>query len=221
MPAKGGNVVAPIIGAAGGAVVVAVAVEKFKIKKPVAALGTAAASFIAARNSTGAVRAAFEGAAIASVCIAVTELLARLRKPKAQPTPAPRQAAPTPPPDAVTAKEFRDALATMEKNHEAEREKQLSTMHALLAELREARGQKQVRVVDEEMPHDAGAAAERVAAIYPMLNEEERRRWSSMVATMPKDQLTQIERELLMRETAADGVAYLRSTLLSPGRLPS
>jgi hypothetical protein len=47
-----------------------------------------------------------------------------------------------------------------------------------------------------------------------------RRLGSTMVATMPKDELVRIERQLLQR-TPADGVAYLRSTVLSPSRLPS
>ena len=227
MTSSPSRVIAPIVGAAGGTLVVAIAANKFGVKRSYAAFGTAAASFIAARNAKGSARIALEAAAIASVCIGVGEVLARfypkLAKPNVQPVAPQRQAAPPPPPDAVTAKEFRDALATMEKNHEAETQKQLATMHALLTELRDAREQKQTHeyVVEDQPPHDSAAAAERVAAIYPMLNDEERRRWSTMVATMPKEQLTQIERELLRRETASDGVAYLRSTVLSPLRLPS
>lgn len=80
-----GNVVAPILGAAGGTIVVAIAIEKFGIRRPVAAFGTAAVSLIAARGAKGAMRAGLEAAAIASICIGVTEVLARIRKPKLEP----------------------------------------------------------------------------------------------------------------------------------------
>ena len=61
MASSAGNVVAPILGAAGGTIVVTIAVEKFKIKRPVAAFGAAAVSLIAARSATGAARAGARG----------------------------------------------------------------------------------------------------------------------------------------------------------------
>lgn len=236
--ASPGGIVAPIVGAVGGTLVVTIAVEKFKLKRPVAAFGTAAASFIAARNASGAARAAFEAAAIASVCIGVTELLARLRQPKVQPQPpsAVRQAAPA---DAVTPTELREALATVQTKHQAQvarqEEEHRATLHALLKQMRDAKLPQQhrapvdiasqparVRVVDvtSTAPDDA-AVAQRMAAIYPLLDENERRRWSTMVATMPKEELTRIQRQLL-HGTPLDGLAFLRSSVLgTPLRLPS
>ena len=231
------SIVAPILGAAGGTVVVTIAVEKFKLKRPVAAFGTAAVSLIAARNANGAARAAFEAAAIAGICIGVTEMLARLRQPKVQPQQVPptRQAAP--PPDAVTPKEFRDALANVQAKHEADiarrEEAHRATLHSLLKELRDTQQYRRpvvdispkpmrVQVVDvSSTPYDDAAIAERMAAIYPLLDESERRRWSAMVATMPKEELRRIQREL-MRGAPTDGVAFLRSSVLStPLHLPS
>ena len=67
----------------------------------------------------------------------------------------------------------------------------------------------------------AAAVAERMAAIYPLLDENERHHWSSMVATMPTEELTRIQRELL-RRTPDEGVAFLRSSVLRTAlRLPS
>lgn len=218
--ARRGGVVAPIVGAAGGALVVNIAVEKFKLKRPVAAFGTAALSLIAARNAKGAARAGFEAAAIASICIGVTELLTRILQPKAQPV-AKAQGAPSPARDAVRSSEFRDALAKIEAKHAAEVEAHQATLHGLLNQLRQARqGTHETPILVEQAPHEPAAAAERMAAIYPLLHEVERQRWSTMVGTMPKEELVCIERQLLQR-TPAEGVAYLRSTVLSPSRLPS
>lgn len=221
-----GRIVAPILGAAGGTIAVTIAVEKLKLKRPVAAFGTAAVSLIAARKSTGAARAAFEAAAIAAVSIGVTELVARLRKPKAAPAPAVRQAAP--PLDAVTPTEFRHALATIQAKHEADvaqrEEAHRATIHSLLAQLRGAQPatKQRVRVVDvsSEAP-DTATVAQRMAEIYPLLHDDERRRWSAMVANMPMEELARIQRELI-RRTPAEGVAFLRSSVLSTAlRLPS
>jgi hypothetical protein len=189
MASSGGNFVAPILGAAGGTLVVTIAVEKFKIKRPVAAFGTAALSLIAARSAKGAARAGLEAAAIASICIGVAEVLARLKKPNQQSAASPVQPSkssvqPQVPPDAVTSSELRNALATIKAKHEAD-------------------------------------VAERMASIYPLLDEHERRRWSSMVATMPPEELAQIQREL-MRRTPDEGVTFLRSSVLATAlRLPS
>jgi hypothetical protein len=63
--------------------------------------------------------------------------------------------------------------------------------------------------------------AERMVEIYPLLDENERRRWSTMVATMPTDELARIQPEL-MRGAPADGAPFLRSSVLSSApRLPS
>jgi hypothetical protein len=234
------SIVAPILGAAGGTVVVTIAVEKFKLKRPVAAFGTAAVSLIAAHNTNGAARAAFEAAAIAGMCIGVTEMLARLRQPKVQPqqAPPPRQAAP--PPDAVTPKEFRETLASVQAKHEADaarrEEEHRATLHGLLKQLRDAQQAKRrmpvvdvssvpprVHVIDvsSSAPLDDAVVAQRMAEIYPLLDESERRRWSAMVATMPKEELRRIQREL-MHGTPTDGAAFLRSSVLStPLHLPS
>jgi hypothetical protein len=240
MTSPGGSIIAPILGAVGGTVVVTIAVEKFKLKRPVAAFGTAAAALIAARNASGAARAAFEAAAIAGVCIGVTELVARLRQPKVEPQPS-SPVRPAAPPDAVTPTEFREALASVQAKHEADvgrrEEAHRATLHALLKQLRDAQQARpdrvpvvdispkpaRVQVVDvsSSSSHDDAALAERMAAVYPLLDESERRRWSTMVATMPKEELAPIQREL-MRGTPIDGVAFLRSSVLSTApRLPS
>lgn len=207
------SIVAPIVGAAGGTLVVNIVVEKLKIKHPVAAFGTAALSLLAARNSTGAARAGFEAAAIASLSIGLTELLARVLKPKAQ--------VPSPARDVVRSSEFRDALAKVEANRAAEVEQHQATLHTLLDQLRQARqgNHERPRVV-ETTAYEPAMAAERIIAIYPLLDEDERRRWSTMVATMPKEELARIQRQL-SRYTPLEGVAYLRSTVLSPRLLPS
>jgi hypothetical protein len=234
MAPSAGSVVAPILGAAGGTIVVTIAVEKFGIRRPVAAFGTAAVSLIAARSAKGAARAGLEAAAIASICIGVTEVLARIRKPNQQRVaPAAQQfkpaAPPAPPRDAVTSSEFRNALATIEAKHQADvtrrEEANRATIHTLLAQLRGAQEAKKPRLhvvdVSSEPPPDARAVVARMAAIYPLLDENERRRWSSMVATMPTQELTRIQREL-MRRTPDEGAAFLRSTVLATAlRLPS
>lgn len=129
----------------------------------------------------------------------------------------------------MTPSELRNALATIETKHQADvarrEEANRATIHTLLAQLRGAQETKKQRLhvvdVSSEPPLHAGAVVERMAAIYPLLNENERRRWSSMVATMPTLELARIQREL-MRRTPEDGAAFLRSSVLATAlRLPS
>jgi hypothetical protein len=71
--------VAPIVGAAGAAVAITVVAERFVVKRHTVAIGGAAIAFAASRATSGAVRAFCEGAALASIGIAIVELVRTLR----------------------------------------------------------------------------------------------------------------------------------------------
>ena len=242
------HVVAPMIGAAGGALAVTVAVERFGVKREVAAFAGAIVALVASRRASGAARVGLEAAAAAGVCLGIAEIVRKLRPHVIygnQPShrEAPRQAAP--PPDAITRADFDKALQSVQTSTEAqlaEREQaHLATVHDLLDRLRRAEAEnKRLRAAKSERPsrdaavlvpvaheemvaaNDVSAAAdvsetdvdpamvEHMQAIYASLDGDERRRWSTMVATMPKDDFAQIRAELLQR-TPTEAVAYLRS----------
>ena len=242
------HVVAPVIGAAGGALAVTVAVERFGVKREVAAFGGAIVAFVASRRASGAARAGFEAAAAAGVCLGIAEIVRKLRPHViygSQPShpETPRQAAP--PPDAITRADFDKALQSVQTSNEArvaEREEaHLATVHDLLDRLRSAEAENErlrtassehlspdaaglVPIAHEEMvaANDVGTATdvsetdddparvEHMQAISASLDEDERRRWSKLAATMPEDDLTQIKAEL-RRRTPVEAVAFLRS----------
>ena len=72
--------VAPLLGAAGAAVVISIATERFAIKRQTAALGGSAIAFAVSRATSGTVRALFQGAALAGVGLAIVELVRTLRQ---------------------------------------------------------------------------------------------------------------------------------------------
>lgn len=95
----------PFIGAAGGALAVTVATERYGVKREVATFGGAALALAASQSVTGLPRDLLQAAATAGVCLVVVEVLQTLRpawlyRQPAKHEPELRQA--TPPPDAIT-----------------------------------------------------------------------------------------------------------------------
>jgi hypothetical protein len=111
------NAVAPLLGAAGGTLIMTAAVERFGIPRERITLGGAMLAVLAARNTDGAIRDALTGVAAAGASLAMQQLLERLRpkliygdKPK--PTSAP--------PDAISREDLAKALAELSVKHQAE-----------------------------------------------------------------------------------------------------
>lgn len=133
------QLLAPIVGAAGGVVAATVAVERFGVKREVATLGGATAAVMAAQQANGVLKAVLEGAAAAGIALALADML-QLARPKLifgdRPAPEPQRQ--TAPPDAITRGDLEKALQRLQSEHEAQRRELEATVHQLLDRLRTA-----------------------------------------------------------------------------------
>ncbi len=174
------KIATPLVGAAGGALAITVATERYGVKREVATFGGAALALAAAQSVTGFPRDLLQAAATAGVCLGVVELLQTLRpswlyrQPVAH-EPEHRQAAP--PPDAITRSDLQQAMAELLKRNQAdqvERDKaqaaQLqevqSLVRDLVTQLRDAQSEVQrLRAAEAAYLHEREvAAAEAVIA---------------------------------------------------------
>ncbi len=78
------SAVAPLLGSASAAAMIAIAAERFAIKRHVVALGGAAIAFAASQASTGTARELLQGAALGSLGVAIFELVRTLRQDTAE-----------------------------------------------------------------------------------------------------------------------------------------
>lgn len=74
------TVACAVFGAAGAAIGIPAAAQRFGVRNEVAAFGAAATAFVAARVSSGVARALFDSAAIAGVCLGVAEIVRRMQQ---------------------------------------------------------------------------------------------------------------------------------------------
>jgi hypothetical protein len=124
---------------------VTTAVERFGVRREVAAFGGAALAFVAAQHARGATRAVLGGAVVAGLGLGVAELLRKLRQDshdRAQRNADGPQ--PTPPGDAVTRSDLDQAMAELRTRNaaalaerEQAREGQLREMENMVRDLTE------------------------------------------------------------------------------------
>jgi hypothetical protein len=160
---------APLVGAAVGAMALEAASQHVAMKKHEIALLGAGVAFLAGANASGPLRQLAMGAAAGAACYGLVEVLREghpawlYKQPK--PEAAQRQAAP---PDAMTRADLDNALARLNEGHQAELaairqsyEAQIgelqSAVHSLLNELRRERG-------DDAVESAAVTAAKRLSA---------------------------------------------------------
>lgn len=181
---------APFVGAAGGALAVTIATERYGVKREVATFGGAALALAASQSVTGLPRELLQAAATAGVCLGVVEVLQTLRpawlyRQPAKHEPELRQAAP--PPEAITRSDLEQALTNLMKRNEAdqvERDKvqaaQLQEVQnlvlSLVTQLREANSEVQrLREAEANYIHAREvAAAEAVIARNAAAYNQER-----------------------------------------------
>jgi hypothetical protein len=174
--------VAPLVGAVGGAVAATAAIERLGVRREVATVGGAMIAFMAARNTSGVAKAVLGGVAIGGLSVGVVELL-RTHRPEAifgkQAAPAVehRQAAPLP--DAITRTDLVAAIADVQARNAAasvardkaqlEVMEQMKTMiEDLVGKLRSAQSEAEslraaAKAYDEERNATLGALGEATA----------------------------------------------------------
>jgi hypothetical protein len=134
--------VAPLVGAAGGTLVITAAVERLGVPRARISLGGAALAVTLARNVDGAIKDALTGAAAAGVCLGILELLENHR-PKFLYGDKPKEATSTrPPADTISRADLAKALAELHEKLAAqarEREeahlKETQELHAIVRDL--------------------------------------------------------------------------------------
>jgi hypothetical protein len=158
------ELLAPFVGAAVGAMALEAASQHVAMKRHEIALVGAGLAFLTGANAKGPMRQLAMGAAAGAACYGVVEVLRQIQPEwlyeHPQPESAPRQAAP---PDAMTRTDLKNALAQLNRRHQAElaaveaahveRMREMkqsyeahigemqSAIHALLNELRRERGE--------------------------------------------------------------------------------
>jgi hypothetical protein len=134
--------VAPLVGAAGGTLVITAAVERFGVRSERIALGGAALAVTLARNADGAIKDALTGAAAAGLCLGILELLEKHRptflygdKPKQEPAPTNLTDAISRADLAKALAELHDKLAAQAREREEVHLKETQELHAIVRDL--------------------------------------------------------------------------------------
>jgi hypothetical protein len=230
----------PILGAAGGALLLEVLSQRVPMRKDALAAFGAGIAFVTATNLKGSARQLAMGAAAAGACFAVVETL-RHRRPKAiygEPKPVElpqRQAAPA----GVSREEFQrviDDQTKQREDYESRIAELQATIHGLLQQLRNASAE---RIVERnaaepspivEPPAEAPVAAEpdaatvaseppdeataKLQAVYSQLTDDEIERLREILTGMPPMLLARAQERLLSISTE-EAVEYLRENVLA------
>jgi hypothetical protein len=223
----------PIIGAAGGALLLEVLSQRVPMRKDALAAFGAGIAFVAATNLKGSARQLAMGAAAAGACFAIVETL-RHRRPKAiygEPKPVElpqRQAAP----DGVSREEFQkvvDDLTKQREDYESRIGELQATIHSLLQQLRNASAERLVErnaaepAPIEEPPAETPAevpaeppdeATAKLQAVYNQLSDDEIERLREILTRMPPMLLARAQEHLLSISTE-EAVEYLRENVLA------
>jgi hypothetical protein len=187
--------VAPLIGAAGAAMAIIVATERFAIKRETAAIGGAAIALAVSQATSGTVRALFQGAALAGIGLAIVELVrifrggARAGEPSSSVAPSL---------DADRRSEFEKTVAAAP----APSTPTVSVEAEPAAEF----AQKAARAEPSASPSPTAAnpvLAARIKNLSASLTLDELLRLNQVATQLSPEQLAHLERELLVRSLDA------------------
>lgn len=225
------ELLAPVAGAALGALALEAMSQHVNMKKHEIALLGAGVAFLAATSSQGATRQLAMGAAAASACYGAVEFLRGAhpdwlyKQPKAEPQP-PQQAAP---PDAITHAELERVLAQLQKRHQEEMTKAHHEYESKIAEMRgviQSLHDQLKRKRDANEPKRRAPAAPAVVAansdpvvrakvdtVKERLSPEERYGLDQAVSRLSPEQRAHLEQEVF-RRPLDESVEYLRTQVI-------
>jgi hypothetical protein len=208
--------VAPLIGAAGAAVAIAIATERAAGKRQTVALGGAAVAFAFSQATSGATRAFFQGAAIAGIGVAIAEWVRSLRQAAVSPAPRPTTVPAAQPEKTTDTSPASDTPAVAEREPSPPPAAQFQPAPDAASEAPAGHRVDSLSTERELAVAPAGAlspeAIEHLSKVNALLAENERRTLSSLNATASIAEVTTLRSELLRRRPA-DAVAFLRAIL--------